>query len=180
MSSDYTNSGSSEIGVEVTDDVEDDWQRRQYLNQIYEAWSDAYETLREVGISPNRQSLKIAVEAVCGLIRVCRPMIKGSAVWNESKIGVIRIGERRAGQITSRNRRLCGLEDILAHEDGYRTAVEVESAGDGTATTKELRTQNLPIDVVRVAFDQITEELYNRDVLLDKDGEAEAKDRGGV
>jgi len=179
MSSEHSQSAASDRSIEVTDEVEDDWQRRQYFKRIYNRHEQADEALDILSSTPSRESRQFAVTKVCGLIRLCRPMITDSPVWDELPMGTIEIAKQRGADIARQQKQLAGLQAVLALEDGYQTVVESKAAGNTSATTRRVQSQMLPIDVIRAAFNHITQELYDRDILSDTEGEADAKDRSG-
>jgi len=161
-------------GIEVDEEVEDNWQRRKYLKEIYDSHHTARQALLELSNNDTPRNRRFAMSTVSDLVQLCRPMVKGTELWDETKLCVIELvpdGEDRTQQYC-----VTGLKEFLSLKRGYQTLQHREAAGKTGATQKVKKTQFLPPHAIENVLDSLTDFLYNRDILMDKSGENEAKD----
>lgn len=201
MSFDADDSG---IDVEIVDDVGDDWQRRQYLKQIYESVKRTREAFLNRDIERDREAYMMASSALFDTLRLARPLLDDTPQWTDRSLGTVEVVEkppqqptknttsaggdglsinlprnRSYGQPETRERDVRGLADVFALEDGYETIVEKEAPGNTSATTQEKVRKPLPPHILRSAFDAVIQALHDQDVLTHQSGEPEGRaDRG--
>lgn len=168
------------IAVEVVDEVEDDWQRRQYLKQIYESHKRAREALFELSYSNRGENQKLAVTAVLDLVRVCRPLVQNTELWDGVVFGELEHVDPESNGKQTVSVPVVGVQDLIRYEEGYETVVNEEAPGNTSATVSKVVQRRLPREIVANAYDDLTEFLYDRDILIAETGESEAKDTGAL
>lgn len=157
--------------IDLVDDVEDDWQRRQYLQQIYESHRRARQELTQLSLPDSRGSRETLTAALCDAIRLCEPMLRGRELWANTPMGQVPSPEDEEDE-----RMIAGLRGILIHEDGVeQNEIEGTHPRLSTPNTNTVEKQPLPLPVLRKGFRELTEFLYQQDILVAKTGEAEAK-----
>jgi hypothetical protein len=176
------------VDVEIVDDVEDDWQRRQYLKQIYESHERARRAIADLDQIQSADSHHHAIVAVCDLIRLVEPLVRDHPLWDETTLSTVTKKKRTTRSHTSPPHLsggsrvqqtevpVEGVQGFLQHKNGFETLVEETAPGNTTNTTLEKGRKPLPPEAVEITFRHLTQFLHEQDILMAKSGEAELKD----
>jgi len=165
------------VTVDIEEDDDETWQRRKYVNQLFKSWSEAAEALEDMGVERRPETHRIALARLCGLIRVSLPVLRGTDVWDQKKLGAVEIGAETAHGVEMQQKTVAGVKTVLQLEDGIPTYVEREVPGRTNATEIKQGHKRLPRGIIRSAFNAISEEFHDKGIIREKSGEASAKDK---
>lgn len=164
--SDQTDSANG-FKVDIQEDDDADFQRRQYCEQIYESYNAARAAVAEMNSEhATPASRHRATVMVCDLLRLIQPFAEDQ-LWKEKRIVDIKIrnetnppGDAPAAAQTVNHVEfvIIGLNNVLAYERP-ETAI-------------------LPQRALTTVLEEVTELLYEKGILTIRSGEAEAKDGG--
>jgi len=142
----------------------DDWQRQQYLKQVYLSYEAAREGLRHTSPASECRAADAytAATLVGGLLRVVEPYLRDADLWNDVHLATAEIGGERVA--------FSGAATVLEYEDGIEVNTQT-AANACLSRVPEKRTElkPLPPEVTRAAFRRVTSLLIDEGVLMPSD-----------